>query len=62
VLENENLKDVKIIYDASKPTMIPKRLIDNTKAKEILGFEARTSLAEGIKKTVDWYRSTIKNN
>jgi len=40
-----------------KPTMIPKRLLDVSKAKRLLGFEAKTPLAEGIAKTVAWYRS-----
>jgi GDP-L-fucose synthase len=36
--------------------MIPKRLIDTSKAKELFGFEAKTSLKEAIMKTVSWYR------
>lgn len=51
--------DAKIAFDTSKPTMIPKRLIDVTKAKKLLGFEAKTSLEEGIEKTVRWYREKI---
>ncbi len=54
ILEADNYQDAEIVFDVSKPTMIPKRLIDNYKAKELLGFEAKTPLAEGIKKTVDW--------
>ncbi|MBI4620210.1 MAG: NAD-dependent epimerase/dehydratase family protein [Desulfobacterales bacterium] len=46
-----------INFDASKPTMIPKRLIDTRKAKEILGFEAKTPIEEGIRMTIDWYRN-----
>lgn len=42
-------------YDTSKPTMIPKRLIDNTLAKNLLGWSPRVSLEEGLKKTVGWY-------
>jgi GDP-L-fucose synthase len=41
--------------------MIPKRLIDSEKAKEVLGFEATTPLQEGLKKTVLWYKDHIKN-
>ncbi len=29
---------------------------DNSKAKEVLGWEARTSLEEGLKKTISWFR------
>lgn len=46
-----------IIFDASKPTMIPKRLINVNKAKMQLGFEAKTTLSEGIAKTMEWYKN-----
>ncbi len=49
----------RIEYDASKPTMIPKRLIDPSKARQVLGFEAATSLEAGLRKTIEWYRSTL---
>ena len=48
-----------INFDASKPTMIPKRLIDTRKAKELLDFEAKTAIEEGLKCTITWYRSNI---
>jgi len=56
ILQADGYTDANIIFDSSKPTMIPKRLIDTTKAKQLLGFVAKTQLAEGIKKTVEWYR------
>lgn len=59
ILNLENYKDAKIMFDASKPTMIPKRLIDPAKAKEILGFEATTPLKAGLEKTINWYKSVI---
>jgi GDP-L-fucose synthase len=49
----------RIIYDTSKPTMIPKRLIDPSKARTLLGFMAKTPIEEGIKNTIEWYRSTL---
>ncbi len=58
ILIADNYQDAKIVFNSSKPTMIPKRLIDTSKAKKLLGFKAKTSLAEGIKKTVDWYKKT----
>ena len=60
LLRLENYQDAKINFDASKPTMIKKRLIDPVKAKELLGFEASTPLEVGLKKTIDWYKSTVK--
>ena len=46
-----------VIYDASKPTTIPVRRVDLTKAREELGFQARFSLEEGLQKTIEWYCS-----
>jgi GDP-L-fucose synthase len=42
-------------FDSSKPTMIHTRLVDVSKALGILGWKAKTSLSEGIKKAVEWY-------
>lgn len=58
LLSIDNYKNAKIIFNSSKPTMIPKRLISNLKAKNILGFEAKTPLSQGLKETIDWYRET----
>ena len=33
----------------------PKRLLDVSRAKELLGWTAQTSLEEGLKLTIDWY-------
>jgi GDP-L-fucose synthase len=34
----------------------PKRRLDVSRAKEILGFEAQTKLRDGLKKTLAWYK------
>jgi len=60
LLKVDNFSDANIVFDASKPTMIPKRLIDISKAKHLLGFDPKVPLEEGLKKTVTWYRSTFK--
>jgi GDP-L-fucose synthase len=60
ILEAGDYADAEIVFNTSRPTMIPKRLIDVTKAKELLGFEAETPIGEGIKRTVDWYRKAQK--
>jgi len=43
-----------IIWDASKPDGTPKKLLDVSKIKS-LGWQPKTSLEEGIKKTYEWY-------
>ncbi len=62
ILKADDYQDAKIVFDSSKPTMIPKRLIDPSKAEKLLGFKAKTPLSEGIKKTIIWYKKFgIKN-
>ena len=48
-----------IVWNTSKPDGQPKRRLDISKAKTEFGFEARTSLREGLKKTIDWYENEL---
>jgi GDP-L-fucose synthase len=48
--------DAEIIFDASKPTMIPKRLIDVSKMNRLTGWKPQVSLADGLRETIRWYR------
>ncbi len=48
-------KNSDIQFDITKPDGSPRRNSDNTKAKEKTGFTAKTSLAEGLHKTIEWY-------
>ena len=54
VLNNVDKKP-KVVWDVSKPTGDRKRLMDVRRAQSI-GFEPHTSLNEGIKTVMDWYR------
>lgn len=56
ILKVCDYENANVIFDSTKPTMIPKRMIDVSKAKTLLDFEAKTSLHEGIRRTVAWYR------
>jgi GDP-L-fucose synthase len=57
IIDIDEYKNAKVVYDPSKPSMIPIRLIDNTKAEKLLGFKPKTDIKEGIRKTVEWYRT-----
>jgi len=57
LLKHGNYEDADVKYLTSKPTMIPKRLIDISKAREILGFEPKVSIDEGLKRTLAWYKA-----
>jgi len=39
------------------PNGQPRRSLDTTRAAELFGFEARTSLRDGLARTIAWYRS-----
>lgn len=45
----------RIEWDRDKPAGDPVRLMSMERAKELIGFEQRTSLEEGIRKTIAWY-------
>ncbi|MFI5360617.1 MAG: GDP-L-fucose synthase family protein [Elusimicrobiota bacterium] len=44
-----------LIWDASKPDGQPRRCLDTTRAKAAFGFSSRTTMEEGLKKTIAWY-------
>ena len=46
-----------ITYNRWAPTMIPIRLLDVNKIKTELGWEAKISISEGLRKTIDWYKN-----
>jgi GDP-L-fucose synthase len=56
LLEIDGFSEAKITYNASKPTMIPIRKVDLTRAQELLGFQAKIGLREGLARTLAWYR------
>lgn len=53
--------DGEIVYDRTKPDGQPRRCLDVTRAKDILGFTAKTSLGEGLEKTIEHFNSRIFN-
>ncbi len=60
VLRAAGRAETEIIYDTTKPTALPFRMADTSKAKARLGFEPAISLEEGIAETVQWYVDNIK--
>ena len=56
----ETLQEIlpfKVEFDTTKPAGFPKRVMDMTLAKKILGFEPSFSLKEGLLETVSWYET-----
>lgn len=51
----------KISWDVSKPNGMPRKLLDSSKFYK-LGWHPKTSLENGIRKTVHWYLDNIWSN
>ncbi|MEL6382362.1 MAG: GDP-L-fucose synthase [Cyanobacteria bacterium J06626_18] len=46
-----------LAWETDKPNGQPRRCLDTTRARDVLGFESQMSFREGLKHTIDWYRS-----
>ncbi|HUS19790.1 MAG TPA: hypothetical protein VMZ25_09085, partial [Terriglobales bacterium] len=46
-----------IEWDATKPDGQPRRCLDTSRARTEFGFVATTSLEDGLRKTIDWYKT-----
>jgi len=47
----------KTIWDTSRPDGQPKRYLDVSRAKELIGFEAEMPLEEGLRRTIESFRA-----
>lgn len=48
----------KIMFNNAKPSMIPIRLIDTSKAKALLNFEPKRNVFDRLAMTLQWYKDT----
>ena len=46
-----------IVWDSTKPDGQPRRCLDISRAKDLLGFTPSVSLSEGLDKTIEWFKS-----
>ena len=47
-------------WDTSKPDGQPRRALDTSRARELFGFEARTSFEDGLRRTIEWYEQHVR--
>ncbi len=45
----------KVIFSMDKPSTVSYKVSDSSRARELLRWQARVGLEEGLKRTVDWY-------
>ncbi|MFM1986736.1 MAG: GDP-L-fucose synthase [Actinomycetota bacterium] len=50
---------INIKWINSGPTGDPVRIMSMKRAKQVLGYSSRTSLADGLTKTIDWYKAQL---
>ena len=43
------------VWDTSQPNGQPRRKLDTSRALERFGWKSTTPLADGLRKTLDWY-------
>ncbi|HYA88209.1 MAG TPA: NAD-dependent epimerase/dehydratase family protein [Nitrospirota bacterium] len=53
------LADVR--FDATKPSTIPFRTMDTSKAKQLLGFEPMISFEDGLRDTIAWFKDQTRS-
>jgi GDP-L-fucose synthase len=44
-------------WDEAKPDGQPRRSLDTSRAERLFGFRAATSFEEGLRRTIEWYRT-----
>ena len=47
----------KVAWDKTKPDGQPRRMLDTERASKEFGFKAKTDFRNGLKKTIEWYKS-----
>ncbi|MBD3313708.1 NAD-dependent epimerase/dehydratase family protein [Candidatus Woesearchaeota archaeon] len=52
-------KDIKPEHTEERPGDVQKTQADNSKAKELLGYEGKVSFEQGLKNTVEWFRKEL---
>jgi len=54
--------DGEIVWDTIKPDGQPRRMLDTQRALREFGFKAKTSLEEGLKRTIEWQKDKRLSN
>ena len=47
------------VWDSSRPDGQPKRYLDTSRARELIGFEAEMPLEEGLRRTIESFRGSL---
>ena len=58
LLEEEGYSP-QVVYEKDRPAVNRSRLLDVSKARKLLRYEAKVPLREGLRKTMQWYKDTL---
>ncbi len=62
ILASADYGNASVEYDATKPTMIPRRMINIDRIRERCNWSPKVPLSEGIKRTVEWYKTEYRHS
>jgi nucleoside-diphosphate-sugar epimerase len=62
ILKLSNFEHAKVVYDKSKPKGQSRISANTQKAVKLIGFVPQIKLREGLKNTIEWYRTEILRN
>ena len=57
ILAVDGFQDADVRFDPSRPSTIPARFMDGSLARKLFGFQTKVPLAEGLRRTIEWYRA-----
>lgn len=49
----------RIVWDETRPNGQPRRCLNTDRARDAFGFKAEMGFEEGLRRTIDWYRSNM---
>ena len=58
ILKAAGYENAKVVFDSSKPSTIPIRMVNTSKAERTIGFKPQITLEEGLTDMVKWYAQT----
>lgn len=56
VLNADGYQNARIRFDPTKPSTVPRQVVDCSKAERLLGFKASTGIEEGVRRTIAWFK------
>ncbi len=56
ILQLDDYREASVTFNSDRPSTIPIRKVNTAKAHDVLGFVPKTSIEEGLRNSIDYYR------